>query len=98
MIMLYTCFRFYGLLQETNKSKLQKVYIGSTQVLNNRGSLHKNDIKLPENRKLYASKHLYQCNNRIFKIIPIYQTDDDPFLQIYEKDFIDKFKPTLNGA
>ena len=40
-----------------------KVYIGSTQVLNNRIYLHKNDIKLPVNRKLNTSKHLYECSN-----------------------------------
>ena len=37
------------------------------QTLNNRISLHRSYIKLPENRKLYASKHLYEWNNGMIK-------------------------------
>ena len=29
--------------------------------LSKRLSLHRSNIKLPENRKLYASKHVYKC-------------------------------------
>ena len=72
------------------------VYIECIQSLNNRVSLHKSSITLPENRKLCVSKHLYKCSNENFKIIPIYWTDDYTLLQIKEKNFIDKFKPTLN--
>ena len=63
----------------------KKVYIGSTQVLNDRVSLHENDIKFPENKKNYVSKHFYECCNGIFKIMPIYQTDVQSLLQIKEK-------------
>ena len=47
--------------------------------------LHKINIKLPENRILYASIHLYECSKGNFKIMLIYQTDDNSLLQIKEK-------------
>ena len=76
-------------------SKCKEIYRGSTQALNTRTSVHSN-IKREENRKLNASKHLYQCSRGQFVIIPIYQTNDYTLLQIKEKNFIDKFKPKLN--
>ena len=39
--------------------KCKKVYIGSTQTLNKKVSLHRSNIRLPEIRKLNVSKHLY---------------------------------------
>ena len=59
-----------------------KIYIGCTQMLNNRVCLHKSNIKLPENRKLYILKHSYKCSKRNFEIMPIYQTNDYSLLQI----------------
>ena len=76
--------------------KCKKVYIGSTQALNTRISQHKCNIMLPENRKLYASKHLHKCSNGLFKMMPMYQTDDYTLLQRKEKKFHKKFKQTLN--
>ena len=58
---------------ECNKCK--EVYVGLTQALNARISLHKSNIKIPKNRKLNVSKHRYECSNRKFKI-PVYQTND----------------------
>ena len=43
-----------------------------------------------------ASKHLYQCSQGKFKIMPLYQINDYMLLQIKEMNFIDKFKPKLN--
>ena len=60
----------------------KKVYIGSTQALNNRVSLHKSNIKPLENRNLYVSKHFYDCSNGIFKIMPMYQNNDFLLLKI----------------
>ena len=74
----------------------KEIYIGSTQALNTRISLHRSNIKIEENRKLNVSKHLYQCSRGKFKIMPIYQTNDYTLLLIKEKYFIDKFKPKLN--
>ena len=54
-------------------------------------SLHRSNIKLPENRKLYASKRLYEHSNGLFKIMRIYQT-----IRCSKKKIIDKFKHTLN--
>ena len=66
-------------------SKCKEIYIGSTQALNTRISLHKSNIKITENRKLNISKHLYECDQGYFKIIPIYQTNNYMLLQIKEK-------------
>ena len=71
---------------ECNKcKKKKKIFIGSTLALNTRIFLHKSNIKLPENKKLYVSKKLYECSNELFKIMPIYQTDDNTLLQIKKK-------------
>ena len=43
----------------------------------------------------YVSKHLYECSNRFFKLMPIYQTDDDSSLQIKEKKIKTYIKPSL---
>ena len=40
-------------------SECKEIYIGSTQALNTKTSLHKSNIKI-ENRTLNVSKHLYQ--------------------------------------
>ena len=79
---------------ECNECK--EIYIGSTQALNTRTSLHKRNIKIEENRKLNVSKYLSQCNRGKFYIMPIYQNNDYTLLQIKERNFIDKFKPKLN--
>ena len=77
-------------------SKCKEIYIASTQALNTRTSLHRSNIKITENRKLNVSKHLYECSQGEFKIMPVYQTNEYLLLQIKEKKFIDKFKPKLN--
>ena len=77
-------------------SKCKETYIGSTQAIYTRTSLHRSNMKMEENGKLIVSKHLYQCSRGKFKIMPIrYQTDDYMLLQIKEKNFIDEFKPKL---
>ena len=53
---------------------------------------------LSENRKFHVSKYLYEYSIGIFKIMPIDQTDEYSLLKIKEKNFMDKFKPTLNRA
>ena len=39
-------------------------------------------MKLPENRKVYVSKYLYEYSKGYFVIIPMYQIDDNALLQI----------------
>ena len=71
--------------------------IGSTQQLNHRVALHKSNIKIPQTRKLCVSKHIYECSNGHFHIMPLYQSDNYSRLtEIIEKHFVDKFKPSFN--
>ena len=77
-----------------NRRKEQ--YIGSKQALNTRISLDKCSIELPENRKLNVSKDLYEWSKGSFKTMPIHQTTYYTLLQIKEKDFKGKCKPTSN--
>ena len=73
--------------------KCKDEYIGSIQQLNHRVALHKSNIKLPQNRILFISKHIYECSKRQFHIMPLYQTDNDSNIQIKEQHVIDKYKP-----
>ena len=74
----------------------KQTYIGCTKNFNNRISLHKSYIKIKINRKLFISKHIFQCSHGLFKSMPIFQTDNYNLLHIKERDFIEKNKPTLN--
>ena len=47
-------------------------------------------------RKLFVSKHIFECCHGLFKTMPIFQTDNYHVQQIKEKDFIEKYKLTLN--
>ena len=64
--------------------------------MNYRISLHKSNIKIEINRKSFVSKHIFECSHGLSKIMPIFQTDSYSLPQIKEKDFIEKYKPTLN--
>ena len=46
------------------------------------------NIKIEENRKLNASRHLYQGSRGKFRMMPIYQTTDYQQLQIKENNFV----------
>ena len=70
------------IIQYTN---CNQIYIGCTQTLDSQTSLHKTNIKLLDNGKLCAFKHLYECNKGNSKIIPIYQINDYSLLLIKEK-------------
>ena len=63
-----------------------EIYIDCSQVLNIWVSLHENNIRLQESRKLYISKNLYDYSNGYFKILPIYQISDYSLLQTKEKN------------
>ena len=58
-------------------------------------ALHRSNIKLPQNRILFVSKHIYECSKGQFHIMPLYQTDNYSNIQIKEH-LIDKYKPLLN--
>ena len=70
-------------------------YIGCSKSLRNRTALHKNHIKSETNRKLFVSKHIFECGKK-FEIIPIYQNHDYNLLLLKERDFISKYTPSLN--
>ena len=44
--------------------------------LNTSISLHKSNIRIPENRKLDISKYQYECSEYRFKVMSRYQTND----------------------
>ena len=71
-------------------------YIGCTQSLNQRTSLHRSNIKIAANRTLHVSKHIFQCSNGAFRIAPIFQCDDYTNLEMKEQYFIKKYNPALN--
>ena len=77
-------------------NECKEIYIGSTQALNTRTSLHRSSIKIEDNRKLNVSKHLYQYSRGKFNIMPINQNNDYTLQQITERTFMNKFKPKLN--
>ena len=72
------------------------MYVLHKYLIPERISLHRSNINLPENRKFYVSKKAYECRNGLFKIMSKYQTDDYILLQIKEKNFVEKIKPSLN--
>ena len=74
-----------GVLYIIERNKCKKVYIEFTQALYTRISFHKSNIKVPENRKINPSKHLYEYSNGLFKTMQIYQTDDYTLFRLKEK-------------
>ncbi len=48
--------------------------------------LHKSNIKIEINRKLFVSKHIFECSHGLFKTMPIFQTDNYNLLQMKEKE------------
>lgn len=78
-------------------------YIGHTSDLRKRVTVHKQQIKDSNLRKLPISKHIHSCAKHKtpqFSICPFYKmnTDDTPTRLIKESYFIQKFKPTLNKS
>ena len=77
-------------------------YIGQTgDTLRNRVTVHRQQIKHKETRKLGMSEHISLCaKNKApnFFIIPFYKlmTDNEDLRKNKEKYFIDRFKPSLN--
>ena len=54
-----------------------KIFIWSTQTVKKRGYFY---------TEIFVSKHLYECSNRVFYVMAIYQKDDYTLLQIKEKE------------
>ena len=53
-------------------TKCESFYVGQTENLRNRVTVHKGQIKHDEYGHLNVSKHLKSCTNGKFKIFPIY--------------------------
>ena len=80
--------------------KCQDSYIGQTQDLRKRVTLHREQIKHEEYRHLPVSKNLFKCNNGTFKIMPIYQCKHGSTKlerEFKEKELITLLKPELNS-
>ena len=78
-----------------------KQYIGETQSLRERVTLHNEQMKHPQYRHLYVSKHISRCAyaRRIkYKICPIFKLkrQNRTLKQVKEQYFIQKYKPELN--
>ena len=54
----------------------KQTHIGWIKNFSNRISLHKSNIKREINRKLFVSKHIFECSHGSFKTMPIFQTDN----------------------
>ena len=74
----------------------KETFIGCTKNFINRISLHKSNIKIEINWKLFVSKYIFEYSHGLFKTMPIFQTGNYNLIQIKEKDFIEKYKPTIN--
>ena len=78
-------------------------YIGETNNLRKRNTLHKSQINTADYRHLKVSQHIYNCTNNIsnsFKIMPFYKmpNDDTQLRRIKESQFINLFHPSLNNT
>ena len=55
-------------------SKCESFYVGQTEHLRKRVTLHKGQMNHEEYRCLSVSKHIEKCSGGDFKIMPIYQS------------------------
>lgn len=80
-------------------TKCESFYIGQTENLRNRVTLHKEQIRHKQYRHLAVSEHLEKCNNGNFTIMPIYQCQDSSRLirESKEKEIISLLRPDLNS-
>ena len=78
-----------------------KQYIGETGDPRARVRVHKQQIKDPRLRKLYASHHIAHCaltRATPFSIVPFFfiNRGDKIYREVIEEHFIQKFRPELN--
>lgn len=80
--------------------KCDSFYVGTTENLRNRVTLHKQHIRHEEYRHLAVSEHLFKCSGGNFKIMPIYQCINANRLtrEAKEKYFIRVLEPNLNAC
>jgi hypothetical protein len=76
-------------------------YIGQTNNLRKRVTLHNQHIREPNLRTLYVSSHLANCpqdKTVQYKIIPILYKEDEATRKVVEVNLIRTFKPQLNRS
>ena len=76
-------------------------YIGQTTNLQNRITVHKQQIRDENLRHLKVSKHISTCGNGKFSVFPFYKIFNNhsnitTLLCQKERNFIDKYQPSLN--
>ncbi len=78
--------------------KCKSFYVGQTEDLRKRVTLHREQIKHEKYRHLPVSHHMANCNDGDFKIIPIYLffNTNRKQLEQKEKEIIEILKPELN--
>ena len=78
--------------------KYKNSYVGQTQRLQNRVTLHKEQITHEQYRHLLVSKHLAECGEGKFEIMPIYQCKGQSSIEkeCIEKQIISLLKPGIN--
>ena len=77
-----------------------ELYIGETgSTLRERIRVHKQQINVPQYRKLKVSEHLDVCGKRTFTVFPFYKLHNSNTIERRDKErhFIRTFKPKLNS-
>ena len=77
-----------------------EIYIGQTgNALSERTRIHRQQIRDPNVRQIPLSNHLETCGNKKFSIFPFHKMYDSSEVRrrIKENNFIEMFKPVLNG-
>ena len=96
--MLYKFYKCTNVIYAITCPTCGSFYIGQTQDLRKRVTLHKQQIHHEEYRHLYVSNHLYHCSKGKFNIAPIYQCKDSNRLVLESKEqlIINILQPDLN--
>lgn len=80
-------------------TKCNEFYIGQTEHLRNRVTLHREQIRHEQYRHLKVSEHLAKCSDGNFKIMPIYKCENTTklFRESKEQEIMKILKPQLNS-
>ena len=75
-------------------------YVGQTEHLRNRVTVHKEQIKHEKYRQINVSEHLARCSNGSFNIMPIYKCENTTriFRENKEQEIIKLLKLELNSS
>ena len=82
-------------------AKCRSFYVGQTENLRQRVTLHRQQINHEEYSHLAVSEHIRRCSNGNFQIMPIYQCDSHSSRltrELKERDIITILQPDLNSC